>query len=277
MIPLIISADDYAQSAAIDGAILALIQQGRLTATSCLTLSPRWAEAAKLITSKIRSQADIGLHLDFTQYEQAARYSLPMLITRAICRSLPIKAIHASIHTQLDRFEDALGTAPDYIDGHQHVHQLPQIRDALLDIITHRYASQPPWLRVARPPLQDGVKAGIIGLLGASALHAKARKAGLRCSGALLGVYGFSGDAASYHQKLSAWLQAAQSKPDTGVFALMCHPAMATQSNLVTDDPIYAARLHEYQVMASPDFISLLAQYGVQPTRGDVLQMSAKK
>ncbi len=48
--PIIISADDFAQSAAIDTAIVALIQQKRLSATSCLTLSPRWPEAAKLIT-----------------------------------------------------------------------------------------------------------------------------------------------------------------------------------------------------------------------------------
>src|SRR5437867_7212260 len=128
MTPLIISADDYAQSAAIDAGILALIQQQRLTATSCLTLSPRWAEAAKLITGEIRSKADIGLHLDFTQYEQPLRNSLPKLIVRTMARSLPRKAICASIETQLNHFEDALGTAPDYIDGHQHVHQLPQIR-----------------------------------------------------------------------------------------------------------------------------------------------------
>ena len=59
-IPLIISADDYAQGPAIDHGILDLIRMGRLTATSCLSLSPRWREAATAITSEIRQQADIG-------------------------------------------------------------------------------------------------------------------------------------------------------------------------------------------------------------------------
>ena len=40
--------------------------------------------------------------------------------------------IAAEIARQLDAFEDALGRAPDFIDGHQHVHVLPGIRRAVL-------------------------------------------------------------------------------------------------------------------------------------------------
>jgi predicted glycoside hydrolase/deacetylase ChbG (UPF0249 family) len=272
MMPLIISADDYAQSPAIDAGILALIQQQKLTAASCLTLSPRWAEAAKLITSEIRSKADIGLHLDFTQYEQPLRSSLPKLIVRTIARSLPRNAIRVSIETQLNRFEDALGTAPDYIDGHQHVHQLPQIRDELLDIVAQRYAAKLPWIRIAQPPLQDGSKAMVIRALGADRLKSGALKAGLRHSGTLLGVYGFSGGVADYQHRLAAWLQQAQSDASDVISAFMCHPALGVpSSNLELDDPIYGARLREYQIFASDEFQALLAQYDIQPARGDVL------
>lgn len=278
MTPLIISADDYAQSPAIDAGILALIQQQRLTATSCLTLSPRWVEAAKLITGEVRSKTDIGLHLDFTQYEQPLRNSLTKLIARTIVRSLPRNAIRVSIETQLNRFEDALGTAPDYIDGHQHVHQLPQIRDELLDILARRYAARLPWIRIAQPPLQDGFKAMVIRALGAGRLRCSALKAGLRYSGTLLGVYGFSGDAADYHRRLAAWLHHAQSdegdRANSGnvISALMCHPALGIpSSNSEFDDPIYRARLREYQILASDEFQALLAQYDIQPARGDAL------
>lgn len=272
MTPLIISADDYAQSPAIDAGILALIQQQRLTATSCLTLSPRWAEAAKLITGEIRSKADIGLHLDFTQYEQPLRNSLAKLIARTVGHSLPRKAIRESIETQLSRFEDALGTAPDYIDGHQHVHQLPQIRDELLEIVARRYAAKLPWIRIAQPPLQDGFKAVIIRMLGADRLKNGALKAGVRHSGTLLGVYGFSGDVADYNQKLGAWLHHAQSSSGDVISALMCHPALAIpSSNSKLDDPIYEARLREYQIFAGEEFKALLTQYGIQPVRGDAL------
>lgn len=272
MTALIISADDYAQSPAIDAGILALIQQRRLTATSCLSLSPRWAAAAKLISGDIRSKADIGLHLDFTQYEQPLRNSLPKLIMCTIARSLPCNSIRESIKTQLDRFEDALGAAPDYIDGHQHVHQLPQIRDELLDILAQRYADKLPWIRIAQPPLQDGFKAMIIGMLGAGRLRCGAINAGLRHSGALLGVYGFSGDMADYTQRLAAWLHHAQSNSGDVTSALMCHPALAIpSSNSELDDPIYGARLREYQVFASDEFQALLVQYDIQLARGDAL------
>src|SRR5450830_178369 len=179
MKPIIISADDFAQSAAIDTAIIALIQQQRLSATSCLTLSPRWTEAAKLITPEIRKLADIGLHLDFTQFAQIARKPLGILIIRSLLRSLSRKAIAANIHQQLDQFEQVLGTAPDYIDGHQHVHQLPQIRDVLLEIIVKRYGTKLPWIRIAAPPLQFGFKGQVIRLLGSDALKGKTEVFGL--------------------------------------------------------------------------------------------------
>jgi predicted glycoside hydrolase/deacetylase ChbG (UPF0249 family) len=269
MMPMIISADDYAQSADIDAGILALVAQDRLTAFSCLTLSPRWPAAARLVTGEIQGKADVGLHLDFTQYAQPARHPLPVLIARSLCHSLPAQAIHRSISQQLDRFEDALGAAPDYIDGHQHVHQLPQIRQALLYIITRRYAGKLPWLRISRPP-GKGLKPMILNLLGAHQLRKSARESGLRHSDSLLGVYGFDGGADDHRNRLAAWFRAA--KAHEGICVLMCHPALpGAVSPENAHDPIYNARLREYQVLASPDFPRLLAEYGMQPARGDVI------
>lgn len=269
MTPLIISADDYAQSTDIDAGILALVELDRLTAFSCLSLSPRWPTAAKLITSKVQAKADVGLHLDFTQYAQPVRNPLPVLIARSLCHRLPAQAIHRSISNQLDRFEDALGIAPDYIDGHQHVHQLPQIRQALLYIITWRYAGKLPWLRISRPP-NKGIKPLILNLLGARQLRKSAKKSGLRHSDSLLGVYGFDGEDKDYWSRLTVWLQSA--KKHGGTCALMCHPALPSASSRESsDDPIYNARLREYRVLASPGFSQLLADLGMQPVRGDAI------
>lgn len=270
MRPLIISADDYAQTTAIDRGILALVEQGRLTAFSCLVLSPRWPEAAKQVIPDIRSKADVGLHLDFTQYPQVTRSRLPLLIIKSLARSLPRKAIRASIITQLNHFEDALGTPPDYIDGHQHVHQLPQIRDELVDVMSHRYRHNMPWLRIARPPASDGLKAGIIGALGGTALARLARKHGIRHTRYLLGVYGFTGNASDYGEKLANWLSvAARQKVPC---ALMCHPALedgVTADNL--QDPIYQARLNEYHIFSNDALPGLMDKYQVRPGRGDTL------
>ena len=39
------------------------------------------------------------------------------------------------IATQLRAFADAFGRLPDFLDGHQHVHLLPQVRDAFLKVV----------------------------------------------------------------------------------------------------------------------------------------------
>ncbi|MDZ4212034.1 MAG: ChbG/HpnK family deacetylase [Methylotenera sp.] len=253
MTSLIICADDYAQSPAIDAGIIHLIQQNRLSAASCMVLSPRWAEAAKSLTPEIRNKADIGLHLDFTQFGDANAH--PVLIARSLLRCLPAQTIRLSIHRQLDRFEDALGTAPDYVDGHQHVHQLPQIRDALLDILKQRYSKKLPCIRIAKPPASDGFKGKIIKLLGANALESKAKSMGFDCSGDLLGVYSFTGDSKDYEKLLGAWISAANNS--LGTPALMCHPAIDKLGSEI-NDPIYAARLNEFLVLNSNNFHSLL-------------------
>src|SRR5450830_910560 len=272
MKPIIISADDFAQSAAIDTAIIALIQQQRLSATSCLTLSPRWQEAAKLITPEIRQLADIGLHLDFTQFAKTARKPLATLIIRSLLRSLSRKTITANIDQQLDEYELALGSPPDYIDGHQHVHQLPQIRDVLLEAIIKRYGTVLPWIRIAAPPMQFGFKGQIIRLLGASALKKKAQAFGIKHSTQLLGVYGFDGDTEDYQARFQDWLEYAQYASTDQCIALMCHPAVEPSNKQYDiDDPILHARIREYSFFTSNNFSSLLAQHQLLPSRGKQL------
>lgn len=265
---IIMSADDFAQSEDIDAGILQLIRMGRLTATSCLTLSPRWQTAAKTVTPEIRKQADIGLHLDFTQYPQALRNELSKLIIKTYCRALPHSRIVQSIHHQLDNFEQAIGTAPDYIDGHQHVHQLPQIREALVEVLTQRYSGQLPWLRVSKPLRQDGLKARVIGALGARTLEKLSLAANIRHTQCLLGVYDFNITQQDYEKKLNTWF----SLNTIGTTAFMCHPATShAKDNKQSVDPIYPARLTEYQVFAAHAFTHMLEQYQIKLVRGSYL------
>jgi len=264
---LIITADDFAQSEAIDAGILQLIQLGRLTATSCLTLSPRWLQAAKTINADIRAKADIGLHLDFTQFNPIFKGSLGRIMLQSTARLLPKALILQSIHQQLEAFEHALGTAPDYIDGHQHVHQLPQIREALIEILMLRYANQLPWIRVSKPLTHDGFKARVIAYFGANALIKLASRHGLRHNHTLLGVYDFNVDQAQYQRKLTAWLNHASNTHT--VEALMCHPAILGPVRQDQDqDPIYVARTVEYAVLADDAFKIMLNQHNIQLVRG---------
>lgn len=262
---LIISADDFAQSPAIDQGILELIRMGRLTATSCLVMSPRWQEAASQLSGDIRSKADIGLHLDFTQYGAGLKYGLGPLILRSFADNLPSRKVTDAIHTQLDRFEDELGTAPDYIDGHQHVHQLPQIRQALTSAIQQRYPYKTPWVRLAQPPAGTGFKAMIIRNLGATALARHCKRKKIATSAHLLGVYDFKTDEKNYWKLLDQWLAAAADND-----ALMCHPATPSLATDI-DDVIYPARCIEYAVFAEERFVELLKQHEIRLVRHPVL------
>lgn len=242
---LILCADDFGQSEAIDKAIIALIKKNRLSATSCMTLSPRWPTAAKKLTPSIRKKASIGLHLDFTHFGDTISH--PKLVLLSLARQLSKQRIQESIHQQLDAFEAAFGSPPDYVDGHQHVHQLPQIRDALLEALHERYRNQLPWLRIAKPPFSDGLKGIIIRILGANAFEKNAKKLGFVCSGSLLGAYGFDGSREDYIQRFKHWLDEVESNAATPV--LMCHPAAdGTQDD---DDVIYQARVKEFSALTS--------------------------
>ena len=245
---LMICADDFSQNPEIDHAIIHLIKINRLSATSCMVNSPYWASSAKLITEDIRNKADIGLHLDFTLFGYG--YSHTMLTLLSVLHCLPKRLIQRSIEQQLDQFEEKLGTKPDYVDGHQHVHQLPQIRQALLTILKKRYAHQLPWLRIAKPNSKSGLKGLIIKLLGATALAREANAMGFQCSNTLLGVYDFSGNVNDYKKRLTDWVM--QVENSTGTPVLMCHPSIDRVD--WQDDPIYPARVNEFSVLSSNAF-----------------------
>lgn len=274
MAEVIICADDFAQSAAIDHAVIELIEGGVLTATSCMTLSPRWPDSAPQLTAKLRAKADVGLHLDFTQYAQALRMHHGVLVLRSLLRMLDSHAVRLNIRQQLDAFEQGVGTPPDYVDGHLHVHQLPVIRDVLVYELQQRYGQLPvekrPWLRISSPPAGSGFKARIIHWLGAKALQAAATAAGFKVSPCLLGVYDFKGDEAKYQAHWRNWARQLQQfvvQENRLPPVLMCHPSKPINA-MDGNDPIAHARVNEWRLMQSPTFAAWLMQADIQPVKG---------
>jgi predicted glycoside hydrolase/deacetylase ChbG (UPF0249 family) len=156
---------------------------------------------------------------------------------------------------------------PAFVDGHQHVHQLPGVREALLAELARRGAARRTWLRSTRPVprplralLQDGsaLKHGLIAALGARRFHALARADGHALNAHLLGVYGFDADEEDYACRLQGWLAQAG---ETDL--LMCHPA----TRALPGDPIGPARVAEYAVLSAPGFGGLLQRYGLRVER----------
>ena len=261
---LILCADDYALHPLVDDAVQQLARARRLSATSCMTTAPRWPEAARALLP-LRPRLSVGLHFNLTEGHGGAyaAQDLGHVIRRAYGRGWSQAQLRAIWRQQLDAFEQALGSAPDFIDGHQHVHQLPGVRDAMLAEWQARYAGQvAPWVRSTAPaPGQwRHAKALIIALLGGWAATRRWRRAGVALNRGFAGVYGFDApDVQHYGAHMQAWLAQAQ---DGGL--VMCHLASAE----VPGDAIGRQRPVEFAYLMSPDFGRLLQRSGLHIHQG---------
>jgi chitin disaccharide deacetylase len=284
---LTVCVDDFGQHAGVNEAALALVAQGRVTAVSCLVDGPAWAQGASLLRQVAGQgagrRADVGLHLNFSERLPTQAEPGPLWSARPVSRLilgsqlglLDVALLRAEIERQWQAFEAHWGQAPDFIDGHQHAHQLPQIRDALWAVLDAQRARLAAgfWLRDcsgsvwghwrAGLPLREAVKAGVISALGASAWRRGAVWRGLPTSSGLLGVYPFNTDAAGYLRLWRAWLKLV---PASGGL-MMCHPACAVAGGLSSSDAIAAARRTEFDVLGSPELGACLARAGVRITR----------
>ena len=267
---LTVCADDFAASHPISQGIARLAALGRISATSAMVLSPRWALDAALLQG-VRGRVDVGLHLDWTsEFALAAGHgvSLKGAMLRAVLGGFDQAAARTLIARQLDAFEAVWQGPPDHIDGHQHVQQFNGIRQALVAEVAQRYApTDRPYLRLSTPALSDkSLKAAIISGMGAAPLAALAGRAGISCTPALSGIYDFTGGAARYADLMVRWLREA---PAGGV--LMCHPAAQASA----DDELGAARAWEYDYLASDAFPQALARADVTLARGSKLHFAA--
>ena len=243
---LCICVDDFGLSAGVNSAVFDLAERARISATSGMVRRSGWTAGARVLRHLPTERLDVGLHLDLTRPEtvDGPEPGLLGLLARTYSRTVFAAALQSDIRNQLDRFEDAMGRAPTFIDGHRHVHQLPVVRALLVEEIARRYAASPPWIRGTAPGPSPGAggrfKAGLIHALGGKAMATMAAAHGIPTSRRLLGVYDFSGDARGYEKRLGDWLAACR----TGD-VLMCHPS----AGMVSGDPIGAARLREYAVL----------------------------
>lgn len=261
---LILCADDYALHPLVDAAVAQLARAGRLSATSCMSTAPRWREAAPRLRA-LRPALSVGLHFNLTESHggHVPARSLGAVLCRAYAWQWPPAALRAQWRRQLDAFEQALGTAPDFIDGHQHVHQLPGVREALLAELQWRYAPQEmPWVRSTAPAcgLWRHPKAALIALLGGWACARSLGRAGIGRNRGFGGVYGFDApDEAAYGARMVQWL----AHLGDGSL-LMCHPAVQE----VPGDAIGRQRPVEFAYLLSDAFGALLAQQRMRVARG---------
>ena len=250
-----ICADDFGLHSASNEAVLDLIRIGVLSATSCMPLRGAFAAGAARLRAVPQSQADVGLHIDFSPPDIRDESSLVLArfqfasYTGRITRA----ALKREVALQFDAFEAGMDRPPDYIDGHQHVHQLPAVLEVLLEQIAVRYGARKPWIRSTRPP-GGGIKAHIIHSLGGRGLESAAARHHLATNARLLGEHGFTTDESLYLKRLREWLTMSRSRD-----LLMCHPGAGP----VEWDSLADCRRAEYHVLRSPEFAALLRELGI--------------
>ncbi len=245
-------ADDFGYSNSVNQGILNLVKLGKLNAVSCLTNFPLWPEAAKTLHHVLNEDCSIGLHLNFTEgsaLTQAAQPyfgSLSTVMRRAFLRSFSLPILKAEIKAQIDAFTRAMGRLPSHIDGHQHIHHLPQIRDALLDVYAEVYPDQNAWIRISgNPRWRDNLhplKAFIIAATGALHLRKLLLQKGIPHNSSFAGIYAFSEDA-NYPKLFAGFVKQTQ---EGGL--IMCHPGLPSED---IEDEIYQSRGMEYRFFSS--------------------------
>ena len=187
--------------------------------------------------------------------------SLSATVRHAVLRRFDQEGLAIEIASQVDAFSRMFGRAPDFIDGHQHVHLLPQIRDAVLCVarkmIPHAWVRQcgrtvPLLLRLADP------KGFFLDRLSRK-FRRRAAALGLRTNHAFAGTYEFA-DSADFSRLFPRFLEGL---PDGGV--VMCHPGFV-DAELRRLDPLTTLREREHAFLASDPFLGVLARAGVTLT-----------
>ena len=268
-------ADDYGISPGVNAGIRELIMRGRINATSIMVASPYFDsdEAAALDTlNSGQKRADLGLHVTLTAPfgPMSAEFSplrkghfLPLndVLRGAVARRLQSELLITEIATQLRAFIDVFGRPPDFVDGHQHVHLFPQIRDAFLRVVAQ--GAPDAWVRQcarakASRRLQDR-KALTLDILSFG-FRRKAARLGIKFNPGFAGTYTFN-SRANYAKIFPRFLTGL---PDNGL--IMCHPGFVDDA-LKSLDSLTTLRQDELSFFSSDDFPKLLAEHGVALAR----------
>ena len=277
---IILCADDYALSPGVSRAIRHLVLQKRVSATSIMVTSHGWekdAEALKQLTADI----DIGLHITLTDQTSlsnmptmAPKKQLPTvgsLLKNSIFGQINKSEIRGEIEQQIAAFQSVMGRFPDYLDGHHHVHQFPQIRDVFVNCCQSFKSTETFYVRATTESVSTILKRNIsifktimISIFG-QAFKSSAVQAELSTNTGFSGMYNYAKsnqerlalDMVVFRDAMNHFLIGAREN-----MIIMCHPGFVDKQ-LIRFDSLTWQREAEYKLLASKEHANLLAQHGV--------------
>ena len=265
---IIICADDFGQSSKISEAILFLMSRKRINATSCLVNMPLWQDVYTTLLPF--TNCFLGLHLNLTLGNALSAlwrnkygisfYSLSKLIFLAYSQRLDFDTVASEIESQIDAFYQKMGRYPDFIDGHQHIHQLPIIRDALLSVYSKMYHADCFFRKTYNGQqdffsLQGAPKVQLLSILGGKCWQNLLLKQQIKANSSFAGVYNFQ-KSKHYPQYFRHFL-----KNISHQGLIMCHPGY--EASAEDNDPIGSSRYHEFSYLNGEEYQADLMYHGV--------------
>lgn len=280
---LIVNADDFGLTEGINRGIMAAHRDGILTSTSLLANGPAFDQA--IAASQQLPQLSVGVHLNISEgrpVSPAAR--IPSLVNergelhlrplqlwmRILGRQISLEDIHAECRAQVLKLFDA-GLRPSHLDGHLHVHVLPQLSPILIALAREfcipNVRCPAEDLEATLPLLWKIGGAGIAALersaiaYGVSSFawrfREQLRMAGLVCPDAFLGLAhtGFLDTKA---------LIALLALVPNGTTELMCHPGYAIAQVESLRGELWREREAELVALTAPEVKEILGSLGIR-------------
>jgi predicted glycoside hydrolase/deacetylase ChbG (UPF0249 family) len=264
-------ADDYGMAPGVNDAIRRLIANRRINATSVMMAAPHIDSDQAGALAELNGgeqRAALGLHVTLTApFRPLSNGFAPLrhghflphkdMMRAAMTRRLTVESLTIEIATQVEAFVETFGRLPDFLDGHQHVQLLPQVRDAFLKVVAETAPNA--WVRqCGRPrgarPLHD--RKGLVLDILSMGFRQKAQRFGITSNPAFAGAYIFS-PKADFVRIFPRFLKGL---PDGGL--IMCHPGFV-DAELKRLDSLTTLREHEFAFFNSDAYPRVLAEHGV--------------
>jgi predicted glycoside hydrolase/deacetylase ChbG (UPF0249 family) len=144
---LVLNADDFGISPAVNAGILACHAAGTVTSTSLMVHCPGWDDALPLL--RATPSLGVGLHLNLlvgapiipavTIIDRRSGRFLPLgaLVRRGLAGRVDAAEVEAECEAQIAAIE-AAGIRLTHLDSHRHTHALPVMRGAVARIAARR-------------------------------------------------------------------------------------------------------------------------------------------
>ena len=269
-VSLIVNADDFGISEAVNRGIVEAHDRGIVTSTSIMATGPKFEHAVEL--ARLRPSLAVGVHLVLTEHrpligapaaaslvraDGAFEPHLKQLLTRRLRGRVSMAEIRRELDEQIRRVR-AAGIAINHLDGHQHVHVLPGVSQVVAELAAVHGISavRYPAERIRGYMLRSFKYAQrVVEQAALNAFCASSPLERLRRSDEFVGFY-FGGrlDEANLETVLAGL-------PKRGTVELMCHPGHEDMKPQADWHYAWAA---ERDALTSPRIRALVLARGMQ-------------